>query len=503
MKAGIFLIIALVCMGFGADPSWYPAWQAPGIIKAIPNSTLKAAIAANGWTAPDPVAGGTGWPKGLWAYSGACVGYIQDQPYVMVSGGGHATHGDNSIYAFGPLYGQGSDTPHWSRISTQSAASAIQGSRQGGSGLGVCPQLYSDNRPSSRHTVGDFNYHPAGYIVMMWVNSSYCSNAAGGPACPIDVFDIKAGEWETAKTPRVNRDCNTLNQMNHSPSCYHIHDGYLYAIGKGTSNNFGRYDLVNDVFKALPFSGPGCKYAGRIISMGPRDYLYCHKNSGDNAIRVNTQTGVSGLWAYPTPNGSGSASDYDALQDRVYMCLPGITTDGADNMPDGTKQVAWIDAGATSSPSWTIETLNGDTPHQTGQWSGWGHFSYVKELRGFAYSPAYDSPVFIYCTAQGTNSISNQHPKASRIPTKIYPNPFKPATSIEYSVQQKGRIHIAIYDLKGRMIKQLRNDELSPGTYKVLWDGTTRGNKRAFSGLYICQIISKNTIEQKRLFLIK
>jgi hypothetical protein len=497
MRPFLILQMLIACICFGADPSWYPAWQAPGVIKTIPNSTLEAAIAANGWSAPDPVSGGTGWPRGLWAYSGGCVGYIQGQPYVMISGGGHATHGDNSIYAFGPLYGQGSDTPQWSRISTQSAASAIQGSRQGGSGLGSCPQLYSDNRPSSRHTVGDFNYHPTGYIVMMWVNSSYCSNAAGGPGCPIDVFDIAAGEWETAKNPRVTRDCNTLTHMNHSPSCYHAHDGFLYAIGRGASNNFGRYDLVNDVFRALPFSGPGCKYDGRLISMGPRDYVYFHKNSGDNACRVNTQTGVSEYWAHPTPSGSGSASDYDALQDRVYLCLPGITTAGADNMPDGTKQMAWIDAGAASSPSWTIETFHGDTPHQTGQWSGWGHFSYVKELRGFAYAPAYDSPVFVYRTSDAASSISVTPASLPAVAIHVSPNPFTAMTSIRVSSELRvssDELRVAIFDLQGSKLAT-RNLQLATS---FTWDASNYP-----AGVYLLKVRAGKHLLQKKLCLFK
>jgi hypothetical protein len=60
-----------------------------------------------------------------------------------------------------------------------------------------------------------------------------------------------------------------------------------------------------------------------------------------------------------------------------------------------------------------------------------------------------------------------------------YPNPFNPTTKIKFDTppqpSPKGReqwVRLLIYDILGREITTLVNQQLKPGTYEVEWDGS-------------------------------
>ena len=57
---------------------------------------------------------------------------------------------------------------------------------------------------------------------------------------------------------------------------------------------------------------------------------------------------------------------------------------------------------------------------------------------------------------------------------------------------------LKIFDLLGREIKTLVNEQLQPGTYEFEWDGT-----KYSSGIYFYEIISDKYTETRKMVLIK
>ena len=64
-----------------------------------------------------------------------------------------------------------------------------------------------------------------------------------------------------------------------------------------------------------------------------------------------------------------------------------------------------------------------------------------------------------------------------------YPNPFNPTTSIRYQIQQKGKVNLAIYNLRGELLETLVNNEQNAGAYSVQWNAS-----RLSSGVYFIKI---------------
>ncbi len=89
------------------------------------------------------------------------------------------------------------------------------------------------------------------------------------------------------------------------------------------------------------------------------------------------------------------------------------------------------------------------------------------------------------------------------IPTKYllsqnYPNPFNPATTIKFAVPDAGLIKLSVYDILGREIEILANENLSAGTYSVNWDASNFP-----SGIYFYRLEGSNFAETKKMVLIK
>jgi hypothetical protein len=69
-----------------------------------------------------------------------------------------------------------------------------------------------------------------------------------------------------------------------------------------------------------------------------------------------------------------------------------------------------------------------------------------------------------------------------------YPNPFNPTTRIRYALPQNAFVSIKIYDMLGREIRSLINNEMVAGNHSVEWSGDDNSGNRVSSGAYIYRI---------------
>ena len=79
-----------------------------------------------------------------------------------------------------------------------------------------------------------------------------------------------------------------------------------------------------------------------------------------------------------------------------------------------------------------------------------------------------------------------------------YPNPFNPTTTIDYSIPTTSFVTIAVYDILGREVTKLVNEEKQPGNYSILFDGSNFP-----SSIYFYRIQAGNFVETKKLILLK
>jgi hypothetical protein len=85
-----------------------------------------------------------------------------------------------------------------------------------------------------------------------------------------------------------------------------------------------------------------------------------------------------------------------------------------------------------------------------------------------------------------------------------YPNPFNLTTNIVYNLREKSQVTIEVYDILGRLIKILVNNEIqNPGTHNLMWDGTNSNHNYTSSGIYIYRLRANNFSDSKMMVLLK
>jgi hypothetical protein len=79
-----------------------------------------------------------------------------------------------------------------------------------------------------------------------------------------------------------------------------------------------------------------------------------------------------------------------------------------------------------------------------------------------------------------------------------YPNPFNPTTTIEFSIPEAVNVSLILYDMLGREIEKLVDEELATGRYRAVW------NARGYaSGMYVYRLQAGDYVSVKRLLLLK
>jgi hypothetical protein len=83
-----------------------------------------------------------------------------------------------------------------------------------------------------------------------------------------------------------------------------------------------------------------------------------------------------------------------------------------------------------------------------------------------------------------------------------YPNPFNPSTTISYKIQSQCRTTIKIYDLLGKEVAILVNEEKPAGKYEVVWNGKDNSGKKLTSGVYFYKLIAGTFIQTRKMLLL-
>jgi uncharacterized repeat protein (TIGR01451 family) len=84
-----------------------------------------------------------------------------------------------------------------------------------------------------------------------------------------------------------------------------------------------------------------------------------------------------------------------------------------------------------------------------------------------------------------------------------HPNPFNPATTIEYGLTSAGLVSINIYNVRGELIRTLVHERKVPGWYSVDWDGRDQGGNPVASGVYLDRMSAGSFVSTKKLVLLK
>lgn len=84
-----------------------------------------------------------------------------------------------------------------------------------------------------------------------------------------------------------------------------------------------------------------------------------------------------------------------------------------------------------------------------------------------------------------------------------YPNPFNPSTRIQYSVPRQTTVTLRVYDLQGKLVRELVSAHQQPGTYQITWDGKNQSGHLAASGMYFYRLDAGTRVLTHKMLLIR
>ncbi|MGE5436533.1 MAG: YCF48-related protein [Syntrophothermus sp.] len=206
--------------------------------------------------------------------------------------------------------------------------------------------------------------------------------------------------------------------------------------------------------------------------------------SAANGFKYTIDGGVS--WLPGVIQGLNGYEDVVALKfikvkDKLFGFAAVQPIDGYDP----SKNYFTLDSGKT----WIREM---DTPNSINDYSFTGSTLWASDYtRGFLIK------------RNDFETITNIQPEIEPQPQSFtlsqnYPNPFNPSTKIKYTLPKQVLVTIKVYNVLGKEIIQLVNEEKPSGEYEVEFDGSSLS-----SGIYFYQIQSGEFLDTKKMVLMK
>ncbi len=103
--------------------------------------------------------------------------------------------------------------------------------------------------------------------------------------------------------------------------------------------------------------------------------------------------------------------------------------------------------------------------------------------------------------ARGENALAA--PRQTVLHQNV-PNPFNPTTQIQFDLAQNGRVALRIYDVAGRLVRTLIDEDMAAGRgYKEVWNGLDDQNQRVASGIYFYRLDAAGEAFTRKMLIMK
>ena len=103
-----------------------------------------------------------------------------------------------------------------------------------------------------------------------------------------------------------------------------------------------------------------------------------------------------------------------------------------------------------------------------------------------------------------TTSVDEDESKPEALPViKTYPNPFNPATTIEFELPETGIATLIIYNIAGQKIRELISGYNAAGIHRIVWDGTDDSGKVVSAGMYIVRLKAGEVTATGKMVLVR
>jgi hypothetical protein len=201
-----------------------------------------------------------------------------------------------------------------------------------------------------------------------------------------------------------------------------------------------------------------------------------------------------------------AGTQFDGLEYYAFGGCPTIDDfDVIDTIGAGTFCLQYPDYGGDQYFA-GVRTQQADDFGQD-MWSLWiGHsFMHVRDAHLGVLARNQLMLGIKYCIWAGppnTDITGDETPAATTL-ARCWPNPFNPATTIAFTLREKGPVTLKIYDVSGRLVRTLVDETRDAGRYDVVWDGRNDGGRGVASGIYFCRMQTADFERSEKMVMLR
>lgn len=308
-----------------------------------------------------------------------------------------------------------------------------------------------------------------------------------------------SSESEPAFSPVVQRFTDGRILGNVSNSCGEALEGALLSV---TSNSgFGPFEAVSD--SSGYYCIPAVHYGSYTITCSHPDY---QSNSISITVIANLdiqQNFVLTAMLPPTDVQATLLPATDGGQDQVLITWQHPQCSQSRNLL-GFKLWRLNQADVADPSLWLllnpepVDSLSSFDP----LWppSQDGDYQYAVAA---LYSQENCSDFALSNVIHHTSSLDDPTLPAASISISARPNPFKPTTSLQFSLAKSARVLLEIFNCRGQKVRTLADDMFASGEHQVSWDGKDASGKQLGSGIYLLRFSSGKEQQVLKLVLVK
>jgi hypothetical protein len=126
----------------------------------------------------------------------------------------------------------------------------------------------------------------------------------------------------------------------------------------------------------------------------------------------------------------------------------------------------------------------------------------VRPSDGMVVAGTHGKGVYSISIPVGTAVDDPEIPQPARLSQNV-PNPFNPMTTISFSLPESGPTTLTVYDVAGKRVKTLVNQDTAAGDHQVTWRGADDTGRQVSAGVYLYELVSGSVHEVKRMTLVR
>jgi hypothetical protein len=210
----------------------------------------------------------------------------------------------------------------------------------------------------------------------------------------------------------------------------------------------------------------------------------------DNVTKcVECHTGITkfddimAAWDYDA-NGvvESFVKELDGLRGRLARALPPVGVD---------------------SISWQMIRTNPDSVNMKRAY--YNYLMFVDDASGGIHNPKYAMNILqkSITLLTGVEFDSGPDVPLSYELKQNFPNPFNPSTMIHFTIPKASSARLVVYDILGREVTTLLDQDVAPGVYKVDWNGKDHAGVQVTSGVYFYRLEAGTFSQIKKMVLVK